>query len=531
MSQLSGEQIAQVAYAAGFRGEDLVNMVAIAKRESGWKSDAHRTDRDPSAGSGDRGLWQINYIHDDNLRAAGIINSWTDLLDPAVNARAAKWVHEQAGLYAWGVGANGWEANGDPFYGTNVNEARQKVQSASERGLLGQQLDYSTLGGAGSNTPGAVSSSASFAEGAPSSVQLPTDARVLEVQGGQTWVAFDVGQGLTIVYNIRGSNSDWQNYQSTVVSKDQFDAMAPINGGDVEELLFTKSTFGTFKGFWDSLLAQVMGPNNPARNDPEVLRVIADFAARPDMSTAELQNKLQATQWYQNSTRAELEWNGLSDAEKEKRLGEAAANARDTWFQYTGQLVDENDPRIANYVEELASGRLGFGAFSAMVRDQALGIVESPYARQVRGEQEQQRQRGVDIENTAQNIRETLQRWGLSWTNDEVMRWAGRIVSKEASDDDLMTSIQRSAAVLYPWKDPEQETLQAAQPWLQTYERVMERTGSLETSAVQKALTSGQPVWEFEQEMKKSDEWLTTKNAASEMTSMVSEMGRKLGFV
>src|SRR5690348_7900868 len=40
---LSGVQVAQVAHGAGFTGQALVNMVAIAKRESDWNPSAHNT--------------------------------------------------------------------------------------------------------------------------------------------------------------------------------------------------------------------------------------------------------------------------------------------------------------------------------------------------------------------------------------------------------------------------------------------------------------------------------------------------------
>ncbi len=127
------EVAARAAYDAGFRGQELVDMVAIAGRESGYDPEAHRTDQDPARGSGDRGLWQINYIWDDQLRAAGIIDDWTDLLDPAVNALAARYVFDHQGLAAWGAGPGGWTEGGDAFYGTDRGAAERAVH---DLGLL-----------------------------------------------------------------------------------------------------------------------------------------------------------------------------------------------------------------------------------------------------------------------------------------------------------------------------------------------------------------------------------------------------------
>lgn len=75
---LSPQQIAQIAYQAGFRGQALINAVAIALAESGGRPGA----RNPN-GEDSRGLWQINVAP--NVRK----NKWGNLYDPVVNARAA----------------------------------------------------------------------------------------------------------------------------------------------------------------------------------------------------------------------------------------------------------------------------------------------------------------------------------------------------------------------------------------------------------------------------------------------------------
>src|SRR3954471_19168517 len=89
MAALSAEQVAQIAAQAGFSGRELVYMVAIAKRESGYDPAAHRSDSDKSKLLGDRGLFQINSANDQTLIKAGIIKNRSDLLDPVTNAKAA----------------------------------------------------------------------------------------------------------------------------------------------------------------------------------------------------------------------------------------------------------------------------------------------------------------------------------------------------------------------------------------------------------------------------------------------------------
>lgn len=80
MAILTDDQIAQVAVNNGFPTTDSNNFavcIAIAKAESSGRTDAvnHNTD-----GSTDKGLWQINSVHDDMM-------SGQDRFDPNVNAR------------------------------------------------------------------------------------------------------------------------------------------------------------------------------------------------------------------------------------------------------------------------------------------------------------------------------------------------------------------------------------------------------------------------------------------------------------
>ena len=130
-SSLSGEQIAQMAYNAGFRGDDLVSVVAISKRESGWKPTAFNGNR--ATGDVSYGLMQINMIGDmgpARLAQFGI-DSPDQLFDPQTNLNAAYTLYSRSGntLRAWG----GYKGLSNTF-STNMAEAQQVVESA---GLAG----------------------------------------------------------------------------------------------------------------------------------------------------------------------------------------------------------------------------------------------------------------------------------------------------------------------------------------------------------------------------------------------------------
>jgi hypothetical protein len=88
--RLTADEVARVAYRAGFRGNALATMVAIAMGESSNNPRAHN----PVGRDNSYGLWQINMLDrpgymmgEERRRRWGISNE--DLWDPDVNARAA----------------------------------------------------------------------------------------------------------------------------------------------------------------------------------------------------------------------------------------------------------------------------------------------------------------------------------------------------------------------------------------------------------------------------------------------------------
>lgn len=380
-------------------------------------------------------------------------------------------------------------------------------------------------------------------------VQLPADAQIYVVTGGQPsndfggqaegqfagieiWAMFVV-DGVRIAYRIDVGEGrvNWQSLPRQTITRQQFDSMGVVDAGSATELIQVRDGFGSYSQYWESLMNQVFGPNNPARFDPQVLAVLAQYAGRPDMTAAELQNLLQGTDWWMNRTESELQWNSLSPAEQNRRREEAAAQISDLYWQLAGQRLDPTDPLVSRYVEDFASGKMSGAEVRRQIRNYALGIEESPAFREDRDEEEAQRQREITIENTQGNIRTLLQRWGLSWTDSEIRQWAESLTANVQSDDDLLNTVKAQAMILYPWKDPDMETMTAAQPWLSTYERVMEQQASLFNPQIQSVLTAGRPVWEWEQELKRSPQWLGTRNAQASLTSTMSQVGQMMGFV
>ena len=155
----------RAAAAAGFKGDELITLASIAGRESSWNPTAHRSTASKSKVIGDRGMWQINYIHDPKLAAQGIIPSNDPagrraLFDANVNAKAAYFLagggDPAAIKQLWGAGPGGWQAGGLALH--NAAKYVEPVYNiAKQQGFIGDPMRRAYIG---DTTLGASSSSA-----------------------------------------------------------------------------------------------------------------------------------------------------------------------------------------------------------------------------------------------------------------------------------------------------------------------------------------------------------------------------------
>lgn len=158
---LSGLEAARIMYRAGFRGKNLVEAVALAKRESGFRTNAHAVN--PSESS--YGLMQINMLGktgDARLKTYGL-SSREDLFKPLTNAKVA-WKLSSRGndWYHWGgykgqenlyntdmpsakkfVKKAGFETEGDPVQGMGMSMAPTRGASVTVQGDSGNTFHVS----------------------------------------------------------------------------------------------------------------------------------------------------------------------------------------------------------------------------------------------------------------------------------------------------------------------------------------------------------------------------------------------------
>ncbi|MEM9605895.1 MAG: hypothetical protein AAGA99_00645 [Actinomycetota bacterium] len=357
-------------------------------------------------------------------------------------------------------------------------------------------------------------------------VELPPDAQVYTVDGTQ-YATFRF-RGQVIAWEIDGPVAG--NPEGAPMSPEEFAALGAVEAGSISELGTVDLRSGeTFEAYLGRTLDLIF-PDPDAWSDPSVVRAGLEFVARPDMGEAELQRMIENTAWYQSRTDRQRQWDDLAPAEQQQQVDSSRLSVVDTWFRETGQAISQNDPRVQEWATQIASGRLTLGQLTLQARREAESNPESPWSRRLREEAEQSRQRGIDIEDQQGFVRRLSQQWGVQLSDESISGWASGMVENRQSEDDLLEYLKGQAEILYPWKDRELATMDAAEPWLQTYRRVMEGEADIYNGHVQRALQSGTPVFDFERELKATDDWMVTKNAQDEVSTMLGQASQIMGF-
>lgn len=522
MAILSADQIYAVARQAGFSPDQAVTMTAIALAESGGNTQALNPNGEHSVG-----LWQIN------MRAHGSkYGGESALYSATVNAQAA-WEVSGGGsnIRPWTVTHTSKGARYTRF----MSQARQASLNAGESGQgnfagVSGYYDNGYTGAGNSGGPtwsgGTVSGDAVQSQG-QGPVELPPDAKVYAI-GDAKWVMFTF-RGQSIAWEV--GDTPLANAPAEIpMTAEEWAARNVLDAGNVSELGNLELQDGqTMEAYLQAQL-DLAFPDPNAWQDPSVVAVALQFIARPDMSDAELEALMRNTTWWQTHTDGQRRWNDMSAAEQQLQVDNTVNQVLDIWFRETGETLSRSDARVVQWASDIASGVSTLGAFTLDARDAALQNPESPWARRVRTEEEQQRQRGIDIEDQQAFVRRVGKAWGVQLSEDAVAAWGQAMVENISSEDDLVEYLKDQAAILYPWKDRELETEKAVEPWLQTHRRVMESEADMFNPRIQEALQTGMPVFEFERMLKDTDEWMTTKNGRSELEEHLSTASRLMGF-
>lgn len=154
--RLTAQQVYGYARDAGFQPSEAREMTALARRESGYDTNAIRVVRVANSMQGPEasyGLWQINMegALGPYRRAQLGLSADTELFDPAVNARAARWLYVLNGGHAhdWYTdrygSAFGYAEKYNQFLSALPSEIEMEALYSSSGGSAGLQADSGVL--------------------------------------------------------------------------------------------------------------------------------------------------------------------------------------------------------------------------------------------------------------------------------------------------------------------------------------------------------------------------------------------------
>lgn len=466
--------------------------------------------------------------------------------DLVYSSTAAKqWIHQNASRYGMNfpVGGEDWHvqlAAGQPAYRTMAGQRTpygpggsrdattfgNPIQNSNAGNIFGDQYASSYSGAAVADTSGNAVGTGGF-DGT-----VPKDMKMVVIGGVFPVVAYELTPGVWAYFDgpqvaqVSGNLPVWE------VSAEAWKALRITRVGDVSELDdIAREYEGGFGEFFTETM-YLAGIPREAAGDPGIAQVLAEFAARPDMSPQEISRRLAETDWYQKRNETQRAWNDLGAADKRAAIDASAAQIMDAVFRYGGQNAGFGDPEIQQWAEQVASGQTSLTTLiNSVIKPLAEGNPDSPWSRTLRDEGRAQRQAGADYENEASRVRSQAYRWGVQLSDAEALEWGRKITENVMSTDDFTEYLKDVAQGLFPWKSREQETQSAAQPYLQTYGSTFDvGDADMFTPEILSAMQRGLTVTDFKRELMATDRWETTQEAKTMLSSMGGTVGKLLGM-
>lgn len=345
-------------------------------------------------------------------------------------------------------------------------------------------------------------------------------------QVGNWWAKYDLGNAEQAAqYDLTGFQSEGGRYWNGI---DILNTPKVVGGGadSVAFLVALGQSGTTMADHWQKSINIF---HNEARGDDGIQRLTLDAMMRPSMSSTEFQQLTEQTDWYQKHNNQQRIYGDASDAEKTAMVSNARESLRKNYYDTFGAMPQ--DVQIEQYAQDVAKGNMNTGAVVTAMRNQAAGDPESPWSRALRKETEDRGAYGQQVSDMANNMRTTADRWGVQLTDKTLNDWGSQVIGKTRSTADFENMLKDQSQAMYPNKPRELATIDYAQPWMQNYQRLLEKSdGTLTNPVISSALQRGVNLSDFQTELRQRPEWMNTQNAKDQLTTSVAQLGAHMGF-
>jgi len=366
---------------------------------------------------------------------------------------------------------------------------------------------------------------------------------------GSTNIVFEHDQSIQRVDGRSMSASAWNDFSSGFVT-----------GGSTSSGIFTDTELNTGTRSWDDIVegllmaAGIYGTD--ALESAEVMQVIAEFIARPDMSDAELTGRLQQTDWWDQTTAAEREWNDLSTADQIKTIKENAQTIVGLWTAYTGEQMDwmsfdadgdgtvstdeleTSNNELAEWARKLSTGEVNQQTIVLeWIRPAALEIPDSPANRIVIEEEQAQNERSYQTGLNKNEVQELWERYGIDVSDADASRYADQMYMQETSIVDLEETAKGLSNVRWAGKPEDVDFDTWASPYKTAYSSLLETSEpTFRDESFSRFLDDGLGseggfnMYEFKKALRQDARWANTQNAKDMYAQSMGSIGRMMGF-
>ena len=270
-------------------------------------------------------------------------------------------------------------------------------------------------------------------------------------------------------------------------------------------------------------------------DDPEVKRIILQGYLE-EWTEVEFLGNYQQTDFFNNLTNLQREWETLSTAEQEQRVGDMAVNLAITHRTLWGVDIDGG---VANFglrqeAAKIASGEITLAQWEFSQRRLAEAQSGTPaYATKLdliaKGNAPQ-----VEYENLIQFVEDQYKLWmgPVNPAKDFGNRWALGLRDGTFSDADLFSRLKEMSAARYLNKPEDTPWADWAAPVKGDIANLLE-LDSIEDSdgLLSNILQNGLTGQDATSAIRHDKRFLSTNTLYGELSNTISDLGRRMGFV
>jgi hypothetical protein len=402
----------------------------------------------------------------------------------------------------------------------------------------------------------------------------------------QGYEAYDVNGKTYVVYNMTPTGTKkiffehdqgFGRVDTNVLTEGAWQERSQdwINGGTSGDSLLGDPDTNNGTRSWDDIITTLLMEaglwGTEALESDEVLGVIGEFIARPDMSDEELTALLQETDWWDQTTAEQRAWNDLSSADQIKAIKDNAQTISGLWTAYTGEQMDwmgfDTDGDGTVSVDEINAGNSELGEWALKlasgevsqqtvvlewVRPAALEIEGSPANRVMIEEEQARNEQGFTVSENKQLVADLWERYGLDISDADATRYATQLYMNQVSlaelegstttdEDGEMQSLENTARhlsnVRWAGKPEDVDFETWSSPYADQYASMLEvGKPTFRDAQFTKFLDEGVGsengfnMYDFKKSLRQDARWKNTENAKASYSQTLGSIGRMMGF-